>query len=433
MRELGVGILGFGTVGAGVVDCLQTNSDLIAERVGARLVVRRIADLDIESDRGVTVAKDILTTDAEAVIQDERVDIIVELIGGTTIARTLTLAALSAGKPVVTANKALLAEHGDELYAAAEKHNTDLLFEASVGGGIPIIRALREGLVGNRIVSICGILNGTCNYILTRMELEKLPFDQVLKEAQEAGYAEAEPSLDIDGLDTAHKAVVLACQAFGNPVQMNDVPVHGIRGIDPMDIEYAAGLGYRIKLLAVIKHDGESLELGVHPALIPQSQMMASVSHSFNAVLVQGDQVGETLYYGRGAGRAPTASAVVGDVVDAARNVLAGHPRRVPAFTQQSIPVVLRPMEDIQSRYYMRFSLKDQPGMFAQVAQILGSHGISLASVVQKEARAGAAVPVIMLTHVARAGAVLDALREIDGLSTVGAPTIWYRIEDFGQ
>lgn len=431
MKELGVGILGFGTVGAGVVDCLQANGELIAERVGARLVVRAIADLDIESARGVTVDKDILTTDAHAVIRNDDVDIIVELIGGTTVARSLTLAALEAGKAVVTANKALLAEHGNELYAAAEKHGADLLFEASVGGGIPIIRSLREGLVGNRITHISGILNGTCNYILTRMEQEHLPFEQVLKEAQEAGFAEAEPSLDIDGLDTAHKTVVLACQAFGHSVKMSDVPVHGIRNIHPMDIEYSAGLGYRIKLLSVIKHDGDCLELGVHPALVPQSHMLASVSHSFNAVLVQGDHVGETLYYGRGAGRAPTASAVVGDVVDAARNCLIGHSPRVPAFTRQSTSVVLRPMEDIRSRFYLRFSLKDQPGMFAQVARILGDHDISLASVMQKEARAGAAVPVIMLTHVARAGAVLSALAEIDALNQVGAPTIWYRIEDF--
>lgn len=433
MKEIGVGLLGFGTVGAGVVDCLQKNSDLIAERTGVRLVLRRIADLDLETDRGVKVSRKIMTRDAQAVIMDPQVHIVIELIGGTKAARSLTLEALGEGKPVVTANKALLAEHGDELYAAAERYNADLLFEASVGGGIPIIRALREGLAGNRIQQICGILNGTCNYILTRMEQENLPFDEVLRDAQRAGYAEAEPSLDIDGLDTAHKAVVLATQAFGSPVHMSDVPVRGIRDIESMDIEYAAGLGYRIKLLAVIQHDGEALELGVHPALIPHSHMMASVSHAFNAVLVRGDVVGETLYYGQGAGRAPTASAVVGDLIDAARNIVARKPRRVPAFALRSKKAVVRPEEDVWSRYYLRLSLKDQPGMLARVAHILGGHGISIASVTQKEARAGASVPVVILTHAARAGAMKSALREIDALDQVGAPTIRYRIEDFSM
>ena len=431
MKEIGVGLLGFGTVGAGVVECLQKNSDLIAERTGVRLVMRRIADLDLTTDRGVAVNRKIMTKDAQAVVMDGQVHIVVELIGGTTIARKLTLEALGEGKPVVTANKALLAEHGDELYDAAERYNADLLFEASVGGGIPIIRSLREGLAGNRIQQICGILNGTCNYILTRMENEQLPFDQVLREAQQAGYAEAEPSLDIDGLDTAHKAVVLATQAFGSPVHMDDVPVSGIRGINAIDIKYAAGLGYRIKLLAVIKHDGEALEVGVHPALVPHSHMMASVSHAYNAVLVRGDVVGETLYYGEGAGRAATASAVVGDIIDAARNIVARKPRRVPAFMLRSNKAVIRPKEDVWSRYYLRLSVKDQPGMLARVAHILGGHGISIASVMQQEARAGALVPVIILTHAARQGGLLAALREIDALEQVGAPTIRYRIEDF--
>lgn len=431
MKEIGIGILGFGTVGAGVVEGLQCNGALVAERTGVRLVIRGIADLDVDRDRGVAVDRSLLTTDASAVIEDPAVDIVVELIGGTGVAKAFTLAALQQGKPVVTANKALLAECGAEIYQAAAQHQADLLFEASVGGGIPIIRSLREGLSGNRIKQICGILNGTCNYILTRMEQEELPFEQVLKEAQDAGYAEAEPSLDIDGLDTAHKAVVLTAQAYGRSVGMADIHVSGIRGIDPMDITFAAGLGYRIKLMAVIKEEQGDIEVGVYPALIPQNHLLASVSHSFNAVLVTGDLVDETLYYGRGAGREPTASAVIGDIVDAARNRVAGTPCRIPAFVSMGRQPALRAADDVETRYYLRLSIKDQPGMFGRVANILGGHGISIASVMQKEVRSGAFVPVIILTHAAREGAFRAALEEVDALAQVGAPTVRYRIEDF--
>ncbi len=431
MKEVGLGILGFGTVGAGVVEGLQKNGDLLAERTGLRLALRAIADVDLERDRGVSVDRSILTQDAAAVVEDPSIDVVVELIGGTTVARDLTLKALALGKPVVTANKALLAEYGDEIYDAARKHGADLFFEASVGGGIPIIRALREGLAGNRITQICGILNGTCNYILTRMEDDLLPFDQVLAEAQEAGYAEAEPSLDVDGLDTAHKAVVLAAQAFGCSVRMSDVLLEGIRDIDAMDIEYASELGYRIKLLAVLKAGDAAIEVRVHPALVPHGHMLASVGGVYNAVLVTGDVVGETLYYGRGAGREPTASAVIGDIADAARNRAAQTPGRVPAFVPLQDTPALRPTDAVRTRYYLRLSLKDAPGMFGHVADILGAHGISIASVVQKEVRSGEYVPVVILTHQAEEGAFHAALREIDALPEVGAPTVRYRIEDF--
>ncbi len=431
MKEIGIGILGFGTVGAGVAEGLQKHGDLLAERVGLRLVIRKIADLDLDRDRGVTVDPSVLTRDAAAVVDDPSVQVVVELIGGTTVAKDLMLKALAHGKSVVTANKALLADFGDEVYRAAAENGTDLLFEASVGGGIPIIRALREGLVGNRIHQISGILNGTCNYILTRMEHEQLPFDQVLAEAQAAGYAEAEPSLDIDGLDTAHKAVVLAAQAFGRVVRMDEVQVEGIRGIDALDIEYAAELGYRIKLLAVIKQEGGELEVRVHQALIPRGHMLASVSGVFNAVLVSGDVVGETLYVGRGAGREPTASAVIGDIADAARNLASDSPRRIPAFVPLQNAPAMRPADLIRTRYYMRLSLKDAPGMFGHVAKILGDHGISIASVVQKEVRSGAYVPVVMLTHAAEEGAFRAALNKIDALDEVGAPTVRLRMEDY--
>ncbi len=429
-KEIGIGIVGFGTVGAGVVETLQRNGALLAERTGVRLALRGIADLDLERDRGVTVDRALLTTDAAGLIAREDVQVVVELIGGTGVARTLTQDALQAGKAVVTANKALLAEHGAELYAVAQAHHADWLFEASVGGGIPIIRALREGLVANRIHRICGILNGTCNYILTRMEREQAPFDTVLQAAQAAGYAEAEPSLDIDGWDTAHKAVILATHAFGRLVRMEDVRVEGIRDIDPMDIELAAGLGYRIKLLAVIQRGPEGLDVRVHPALIPHDHVLAEIGGVFNAVLVDGDVVGQTLYYGRGAGREPTASAVVADIVDAARNQASGEPGRIPAFVALNGEIPLQPPASVQTRYYLRLSLRDIPGMFGRVAEILGRHAISIASVMQKEQQTGEYVPVIMLTHAAPEGAFQAALTEIDALHETGAPTIRYRVED---
>ena len=324
MKEIGIGLLGFGTVGAGVVEGLQKNGDLIARRIGAKLVLRQIADIDLDRDRGVKIDRSLLTRDAESVIQNPSVDVVIELIGGMGIARDLILKALSFGKPVVTANKALLAEKGEEIYRAAAEQGAAVYCEASVGGGIPIIKALREGLVANHIQSIYGILNGTCNYILTRMEQEKLPFDQVLKAAQAAGYAEAEPSLDIDGIDTAHKAVILASLAYGFPVPMKSVHVEGIRGLDPADIANAAELGYRIKLLGVIKRVGKEIEVRIHPTLVPHRHMLASVDGVFNAIWVSGDVVGDTLYYGRGAGRAATSSAVLSDLADVARDLQSG-------------------------------------------------------------------------------------------------------------
>jgi len=332
MKEIGIGLLGFGTVGAGVVEGLQKNGDLIADRLGIRLVLRHIADLDLETDRGVEVSRDLLTDDAAGVIADPSVDIVVELIGGSDVALDLVKQALGAGKPVVTANKALLAEHGEELFSLAEAQNVDICFGASVGGGIPIIRALREGLIGNRIERIDGILNGTCNYILTRMQAEHLPFQTVLDDAQAAGYAEADPSLDIDGFDTAHKAVILASLAYGFCVPMEAVHVEGIRHLDQVDIECAANLGYRIKLLAVVNRAGKEVEVRVHPTLVPEDHVLASVGGVFNAVMVRGDFVGDALFYGRGAGRRPTAGTVLADIADVARNLAADTPGRVAAL-----------------------------------------------------------------------------------------------------
>ncbi len=433
MKEIGVAVLGFGTVGAGVVDTLQKNGGLLAERLGIRLVLRGVADLDVKTDRGVKVDPSLLTTDGAALIGREDVDVVVELIGGTGVAKRFILQALRLGKPVVTANKKLLAEEGEEIHRVAEEHQTEILFEASVGGGIPIIKALREGLCANRIESLYGILNGTCNYILTRMEEEGLPFEEVLKAAQAAGYAEAEPSLDIDGHDTAHKAAVLASLAYGCNVPLEKVQVSGIRGLAAADIAYAAEMGYRIKLLAIIQGGAEGVEVGVRPTLVAHSHQLAAVSGVFNAVLVKGDVVGTTLYYGRGAGRAATASAVVADLADAALNLRAGGRRRDLSAVRAKAPVVFRDPGEVVARHYLRFSMKDQPGTLARVAAALGAHRIGIDSVMQKEAPgAPEHVPVIIVTGRAKEREMAAALAEIAAMDGVtDRPAVMYRIEDF--
>ena len=433
VKEIGVAVLGFGTVGAGVVETLQKNGGLLAERLGLRLVLRGVADLDLKTDRGVKIDPALLTTDGAALIERPDVDVVVELIGGTGAAKKFILQALRLGKPVVTANKKLLAEHGEEIHRVAEENGTEILFEASVGGGIPIIKALREGLCANRIESIYGILNGTCNYILTRMENEKLPFDEVLKAAQAAGYAEAEPSLDIDGHDTAHKAAVLASLAYGCNVPLDQVQVSGIRGLAAADIAYAAEMGYRIKLLAIIQGGAKGVEVSVQPTLLEHGHQLAAVSGVFNAVLVKGDVVGTTLYYGRGAGRAATASAVVADLADAALNLRAGGRRRDLSGAPAKAPVAFRNPGEIVARHYLRFSMKDQPGTLARVATVLGEHRIGIDSVMQKEAPKNAEyVPVIIVTGPAQERAMAEALAEIAALEGLAdRPTVRYRIEDF--
>ena len=428
MNEIGIGLLGFGTVGAGAVRGLQRNSEVIAERAGARLQVRRIADLDLDTDRGVSVDSSVLTTDADAVIADPEVDIVVELIGGATAARDLVLKALNSGKPVVTANKALLAEHGYEIFSAALENNTDIRFGASVGGGIPIVRALREGLVANRIESICGILNGTCNYILSRMADEGMTFDAALEEARKAGYAEAEPALDIDGHDTAHKVVVLASLAYGVNVPLDSVYTEGIRGISPLDISRAIQLGYRVKLAGIISRHPESIEARVHPVLIPAGHMLASVNGVFNAVMVRGDMTEDTLYYGRGAGSGPTASTVIGDIVDLARSLQTGAgtgflPVAVPGPGNEMLP-----MGDVRTRYYLRLCLLDRPGVMAEITGILGEAGVGIASVVQDEGATGEYASVAVVTHCAVEKDLDKAQEKIAGLDIVESRPVRLRI-----
>lgn len=432
MKEIRIGLLGFGTVGAGVVDGLVRHGELVNHRAGCTITLAKIADLDIESDRGVAVDRLLLTDDARSVIDDPDIDIIVELIGGTEAAREFIMRALEQGKTVVTANKALLAEHGRELFDAAEVHRTDLLYEASVAGGIPVIRALREGLIANHIEGIYGILNGTCNYILTRMERENLPFEQVLEQAQREGYAEADPSLDVDGLDTAHKAVILTFLAYGFHVSMRDIEIAGIRRITGADIRYARQLGFRIKLLAGIRHADGQVEVTVAPALVPESHMLASVQGVNNAVLVRGDITGDTLYYGRGAGRYPTAGAVIADIAEAARNLATDSAARIPAFTPLTHYGKLKPAEEVASRYYLRILLLNCPGVLAKVAHILGEYGISIASVIQDEhARHGEHVDVIVLTQRAPNRSFDLACAAIDALDETGAETLRLRVESF--
>lgn len=430
MRDIGIGVLGFGTIGTGVVKGLLENGDLLAERLGARPVIRRIADVDLETDRGLDIDKSILTNDAASIVNDPEVDIVVELIGGTGIARDLVLKSLEAGKPVVTANKALLAKHGKEIVKLAMEKNVDIYFGASVGGGIPIISALREGLVANRVESIHAILNGTCNYILTKMEEEGMAFDVALKQAQDAGFAEADPTLDIEGFDTAHKAAILASLAFGMEIPLDSLHVEGITGVTDIDMKYALEAGYRIKLLAVIKDCGDGLEVRVHPALVPLTHVLASVRGVYNAVMVRGDMVKTSLFYGRGAGMEPTASTVLGDVADVIRNIVSDSPCRVPAVALLAESPVLKDMQDIKARYYVRLSLKDEAGVVAKYADILGKYDISIASLMQKEGGEGEFVPVVLVTHETLEKNMTAALSEINQLSAVGADSVMLRIEE---
>ncbi len=428
MKELGIGIIGFGTVGAGVADCLIKNGEVIAKRTGVKPVIRKIADLDIVRDRGVKVPQEVLTTDAMKAI--ETCEVIVELVGGTTFAKTIILEALKRGKPVVTANKALLAKYGEELFAEAEKSGADIFYEASVGGGIPIIKSLREGLVGNRINKIYGILNGTCNYILTRMERDQADFKEVLADAQKLGYAEANPSLDIDGFDTAHKATIAASLAYGNWFGMDPVYVEGITEISLDEIKLTNELGYKIKLLAIIKQDNGNVEIRVHPTLIPKQSMLAKVDDVFNAVMVNGDFVGDTMFYGRGAGRNATASAVVADITDVCLNLTAGSSRRIPGFVAGNLYNKVLPIDNVKSRYYLSLQVADEPGVLARITNILAAWNISISSVVQKERKGEENVSLVILSHLSEEKSMKAAISEINALAEVRNNVKFIRIED---
>ncbi|HLC21751.1 MAG TPA: homoserine dehydrogenase [Candidatus Methylomirabilis sp.] len=430
MKTVQIGILGFGTVGSGVVKLIQENGALLERRLGGAIVIRKIADIDIARRRDVDVDPALLTTDAMAVLDDPAIDIVVELIGGRDPALRFCQEALARKKHLVTANKALLATHGLELYRTAATQRVSIGFEASVCGGIPLIRAVREGLVADRVRSITGIVNGTCNYILTTMTESKRPFAEVLAEAQAKGYAEANPSLDVDGIDAAHKLQILATLAFGAYVPFDRVFVEGIRKIDASDIEYARDLGFRIKLLAIAKQLNGELEARVHPALIPEGHLLASVGGVYNAVYVVGDAVGSLMFYGRGAGQMPTASAVVSDVAQIARGLLQDRTARaVPPPQLSDQEAEIKDMTQVRTCFYLRIMAIDKPGVLSRVAGILGDNNISIASVIQKGRQEQSAVPIVMMTHEAVEGDMQRSLKAIDHLDVVSRETVCLRVE----
>ena len=433
MRQVNVGVLGFGTVGTGVVRILLENRMILKDRVGADLNLKYVADVDTETDRGVLLEPGVFVKDAFLVVNDPDVDIVVEMIGGEGIARELILAAIEKGKHVVTANKALIASHGNTIARAAAAKGVDFGYEASVGGCMPVIKSVRESLVGNRIHAMIGILNGTCNYILTRITEAGISFPEALAEAQAEGFAEADPTLDVEGFDTAHKLAILNALAYGMEINLEEIYVEGISKIDPVDIAFAREFGYQVKLLAIGKGNGGSVEARVHPTMIPFADPLSSVSGSLNALSITADAVGRMMLYGRGAGMMPTGSAVVSDIVDIARNLLTGTTGRIPIFSYQpeairKIPIL--PVDEIHTHYYFRFAALDRPGVLSKISGILGENGISIRSVHQKGRKSEGAVPIVMLTHRAREADVKRALGEIAMLDIVSDQPVLIRIED---
>ncbi len=434
-KNVNVGIVGFGTVGSGTAKILLEQSQLLKDRTSTAINLKWICDMDIITDRGFEVPKEILTTDINHLLDDPDLDILVELIGGIEPARSFILKAIERGKHVVTANKALLATHGFEIFESASQKGVEVGFEASVGGGIPCIKALKEGLVANKVNTVLGIMNGTANYILTRMTQEGLAFDAVLKQAQDLGYAEADPTYDIEGIDTAHKLAIMSTLAFGQKIGLSDIYTEGISKITPLDISFATELGYSIKLLAIgKKNSNQQVDVRIHPTMIPKDHLLSQVNGAFNAVYFVGDSVGKIMLYGMGAGQMPTGSAIVADIVDISRDLVKGCPERVPAL---SLPFEyirepsIKPVESVSCKYYFRFSVKDKPGVLSKISGILGKEEISIHSVVQKgRAKEASSVPIVMLTHEATEGRVKKALKEIDSQDFILDETMIIRIED---
>jgi len=430
MKEIKVGLIGFGTVGKGLAEVLYSQRERLTKRTGMTIRLAGVADHGT-SELPEKFADVPLTRDAQALISNPDIDIIVELIGGMEPAKTFILQAIESGKHVVTANKALLSQAGAEIFAAAAAKGVEVGFEASVGGGIPVIKALKEGLVANRILSIMGIMNGTANYILTRMTDEGIPFAEVLKDAQRLGFAEADPTYDIEGIDTAHKLAILMTMAYGMPITHNEIATEGISNIEPMDIELARELGCRIKLLAISRNHGDHVEARVHPTMVPQNHLLASINGAYNAIHFQGDTVGNVLLYGQGAGMIPTGSAVAADVVDIARDIQSGSINRVPSLSylpSEMRPRRITPMDELYGPYYFRLTVLDQPGVLATVAGILSKYEISIESVIQKGRKKIGAVPLVIVTHRAKESAVRGALEEISALTSVTAPVVKIRI-----
>jgi len=435
MKRIAIGLVGYGTVGQGVAAVLQRNERQLVQRLGGQLYLKHIVEKFPDRDFDVPPAEGVMTSELDRLLQDNEVQIAIELVGGTTEAGDIIRRLLRAGKHVVTANKALLAHHGAELFKLARENDVCIAFEASCGGGIPLVESIRRGLAANRINAIYGIVNGTCNYILTEMTRQKKPYTQALKEAQQAGYAEADPTLDVDGTDSAHKLAILSSIAFGAHVPFEAISLEGISDVTVEDIQYGQELGYTMKLLAIGTCENEGISVRVHPAFIHQDDPLAWVSGSFNAISVYGNAVGHTMYYGRGAGRMPTASAVLADVID----IVLGNAQRafhdlavLPDVTE---PAVIKPVEDIHSRYYFRLMAVDKPGVLARVAEVFGRHQISISAVLQHEGTgrqiAGLeVVPLVILTHRAREGNVRSALREVADLDVITDRPVCIRVID---
>ncbi|MGB9934665.1 homoserine dehydrogenase [Thermodesulfovibrio yellowstonii] len=422
MKQFKVGIIGFGTVGTGTAKIILSQRELIKKRTGIELILKKVADKDIKRPREISLSEGVLIPDAWEIINDPEIDVVVELVGGIHPAKEFIIEALKKGKHVVTANKALLAEEGNEIFSIAKEKGLQVGFEASVGGGIPIIKVMREGLVANKMLAIYGIINGTTNFILTKMTNEGIDFQDALRQAQELGYAEADPTLDIEGIDSSHKITILASLAYGIPLSFKKTYCEGITKITAQDIAFAREFGYKIKLLAITKILNGEIELRVHPTMIPEDYLIAKVDGVFNAIYVEGDSVGATLYYGRGAGSMPTGSAVVADIVDIAKGT-----NSLPLDFSEKYSI--KPIEEIESMYYFRFTALDRPGVLSKISGVFGQHNISIASVIQKGRSKAGAVPLVILTHKAKEKDVLEALEKIDKLPVVAAKSVFIRVE----
>jgi len=434
--EIKVGLIGFGTVGTGVAKVLYENAGVIKARLGCDVILKKIADKDITSKRCVTVPEGVLTTDADSIINDHDISVVVELIGGIDAAKTIIAKSLKNGKHVVTANKALLSTHGKELFTLAREKNLSLGFEASVAGGIPIIKSLKEGLSANNINSIYGIINGTANYILSKMTSEGGKFVDILKEAQAKGYAEKDPTYDVEGIDTAHKLAILINLAYGTYVNLRDIYTEGITKISPIDVAFAKEFGYKIKLLAIAKSSGDSVEARVHPTMIPFSHPLSAVDGVFNAVHIVGDAVGPVMFYGKGAGMMPTASAVVSDIMDVCRDVKKGCSTRLAplSYSDGAIKdIKIKNIDELECAYYLRFTVADKPGVLSGISGALGAHNISIASVIQKgRAAEGGVVPLVIITHGAKEKELKKALSDISKIKAVTDKITYVRIEESG-
>ena len=429
MRKINIGLIGFGNIGCGVVKILQQRKTLLTQKIGIEIVIKKICDKDLTSKRDVSVDKSCLSRDAFEIINDPQIDIIVELIGGINPAKEFILAALKKGKHVVTANKALLAEHGNELFAFANERGKNIYFEASVGAGIPIIKSIKEGLVANKFSSIFGIVNGTSNYVLTQMSKESCSLSSAINAAKAKGFAEKDPTLDIEGIDSAHKLVLLTYLAFGRIVSLKDIFIEGIAQISASDIAYAKALGYAIKLLAIVKKEADELEVRVHPTFLPCEHLLSSVDGVFNAIYVSSDLAGEIMFYGPGAGQLSAASAVVSDIVDLTQDIKAGLFRPTLNSIEDSSIKGLRKINDFENKYYIRIMAVDKPGVLAKISGILAKFGISIASVTQKERLKSQVVPVVMVTHEVKEKNLRGALKMIDKLKDIKEKSVAIRIE----